>query len=327
MYKSEFDKYLRDKKYFSTYMFYGQSTFMIEQYSWIISKIIAKEDDIIKIYFDEYNFKYILNCLQQSSLFASSNVVYLRVDKKIPKKELDLLVEATNKNSSSTLIIACYGDDATFKSMESSLSHKTNSCFVRFFPLKDNEAISYLNNEAKRIGLEYEISAMSHLYFMHKGDLTLCVNDLSKLKVLDEKISSKSVDNYCFGLGAVNFDDFLVNQLSFKDVNSDLDLLLEEGMDSIFIINQITQFVHQLFMISAYARNFGAPKAIDILGFNPPKDVWETKSRLAININPKKYLKLFEFLLNLELDLKSSKISNTSLFLQANIRKFTALFR
>lgn len=327
MYKSEFDKYLREKKKFSSYMFYGQSTFMVEQYASLVAKAIAKDDDIIKIYFDEYDFKYIQNSLQQSSLFSSSNVVFLKIDKKIPKKELDQLVLAANTNHNSTLIIACYGDDATFKSMETSLSIKTDSCFVRFFPLKDSEAIGYLTNEAKRVGLDFEISSMSHLFFMHKGELTLCVNDLAKLKVLNEKISPKTIDNYCFGLGVVNFDDFLINLLSFKDVNSDLDLLLEEGMDNIFIVNQITQFVHQLFLISAYARSFGAPKAIDILGYNPPKEIWEIRSRLAININPKKYLKIFDFLLNLELDLKNSKISEKSLFLQSNIRKFTALFR
>ncbi|MDY0180920.1 DNA polymerase III subunit delta [Aliarcobacter skirrowii] len=328
MYKSEFDKYLKSGKKFSSYMFYGQSTFMVEFYSSIIAKIVAKNEDIEKIYYDEYNFKYIQNRLLQSSLFSSSNIVLLKIAKKIPKKELDALVLAASTNQDSTLIVACFGDDADFKSMESSFNTKTNSAFVRFFPLKDSEAITYLENEAKIIGLDFEKSALNHLFFMHKGDLNLCVNDLSKLKILNDKITSKDVDIHCFGLGLVNFDNFLHELLSFKDVTSDLDLLLEEGMDSVFIVNQITQFVHQLFLISSYARSFGAPNAIEILGFNPPKDIWEKKARLAINTNPKKFLKIYDFLLNLELDLKNSKrISNPSLFLQSSIRKFTALFR
>ena len=54
MYKSEFDKYLKADKRFSSYMFYGQSTFLVEQYSYLVSKIIAKDEDVEKLYFEEY---------------------------------------------------------------------------------------------------------------------------------------------------------------------------------------------------------------------------------------------------------------------------------
>ena len=37
--------------------------------------------------------------------------------------------------------------------------------------------------------------------------------------------------------------------------------------------------------------------------------------------------KILEYLLNIELDFKSSKIDNQSLYLQASLRKFTVLFR
>lgn len=86
MYKSEFDKYLKADKRFSSYMFYGQSTFLVEQYSYLVSKIIAKDEDVEKLYFEEYNFKYAKDRLLQSSLFSSNNVVLIKIDKKIPKK-------------------------------------------------------------------------------------------------------------------------------------------------------------------------------------------------------------------------------------------------
>ena len=147
MYKSEFDKYLKADKRFSSYMFYGQSTFLVEQYSYLVSKIIAKDEDVEKLYFEEYNFKYAKDRLLQSSLFSSNNVVLIKIDKKIPKKELDSLVEAANLNKDSTLILACIGD-ADFKSMESSFTTKQNACAVRFFFFFSNEAIGFLQNEA-----------------------------------------------------------------------------------------------------------------------------------------------------------------------------------
>ncbi len=104
MYKSEFDKYLKANKRLSSYMFYGQSTFLVQQYALFISKIIAKDEEIEKLYFEEYNFKYAKDRLLQSSLFSSNNVVLIKIDKKIPKKELDALVESANINKISTYI-------------------------------------------------------------------------------------------------------------------------------------------------------------------------------------------------------------------------------
>jgi DNA polymerase-3 subunit delta len=98
-------------------------------------------------------------------------------------------------------------------------------------------------------------------------------------------------------------------------------------MNEIYLLNQITSFVQQLFMISAYTRAFGTPNAKEILGYIPPKNIWEKKSKLAISIKPEVFQEMFEFLLDLELKLKSTKINKENLFLQASLRKFTVMFR
>ena len=162
---------------------------------------------------------------------------------------------------------------------------------------------------------------------MHKNDLALSVNDLKKLAILNELITINVIDTYCFGIGTVNFEDFLHDLLSGKDISDDLALILEEGMNEIFLLNQVTSFVQQLFMISSYARTLGQPNPKEILGFIPPKNIWEKKSKLAINIKPEVFQKILEYLLNIELDFKSSKIDDQSLYLQATLRKFTVLFR
>ena len=326
MYKSEFDKYLKANKRFSSYMFYGQSTFLVEQYAYLVSKIIAKDEEIEKLYFEEYNFKYAKDRLLQSSLFSSNNVVLIKIDKKIPKKELDSLVEAANLNKDSTLILACMGD-ADFKSMESSFSAKQNACAVRFFALMPNEAIGFLQNEAKRLKIDYDENALSHLYFMHRQNISLSTNDLSKLALLNERVTTKLVDLHCFGVGSVNFDDFLHDLIASKDISNDLSLLLEEGLNEVFILNQISSFIQQLFMISSHARIYAVVNPIEVLGYNPPKNIWEKKSKLAINIKPKQFLEMLDYILNLELSIKTEKIDNINLYLQASLRKFIVSFR
>ncbi|WP_419771340.1 MAG: DNA polymerase III subunit delta [Candidatus Marinarcus sp.] len=326
MYKNEFDNLLRQNKTFSAYMFYGQSHFLVEHYALTVAEKLVPSEDIEKIYYDEYDFKYCKNKLLQSSLFASRNVLIIKVEKKLPKAEVVELIQACNTNPDSTVIFACLGD-ADFKTMESNFSAKTNSVCVRMFAPFDSEAMRIIEDEAKKIGLKYEVSALSHLYFMHRNDLSLTINDLKKLAISDEVVCAKVVEQQCFGFGAVSLEDFLHNLVSGQKIERDLYAILEEGMNEIYLLTQITAFVQQLFMISAYARTVGIPNAKEILGFVPPKNVWEKKSKLAISIKPQKFQEMLEFLNNLELELKTVKINDQNIYIQACLRKFSVLFR
>lgn len=326
MYKNEFDNLLNQNKTFCAYMFYGQSNFLIEHYTNLVASRLGTPDEIEKLYFDDYDFKYAKDKLLQSSLFASNNILIIKLEKKLSKKEVVELIEACNTNPDSKVIFSCMGD-ADFKTMGGYFTGKLNSVSVRMFSPFQNEAIRILENQARELNINCDMSALNHLYFMHRQDLSLCANDLKKLSILEEKISPDIVNKHCFGIGAVNFEDFLHNLMSAQDISDDLELLLEEGMNEIYLLNQITSFVQQLFMISSYARTMGSPNAKEILGFVPPKNVWEKKSRLAINIKPELFLKILDYLLNIELELKSSKISNQNLYLQASLRKFSVILR
>lgn len=326
MYRNEFDNHLRQNKKFNAYMFYGQSVFLVEHYALKIARLHGQNDEIEKLYFDDYNFKYAKDKLLQSSLFSSNNILLIKLEKKVPKKEVEELIEACNINPDSTVIFSCLGD-SDFKTMGNYFSPKTNSVSIRMFSPSNPEAIRLLESEAKSLNINYDISALNHLYFMHKNDLSLCMNDLSKLAILDKKITSDEVNTYCFGIGNVSFEEFLNNLIEGNDISEDLALLLDEGVNEIYLLTQVTSFVQQLFMISSYARAIGAPNPKEILGFIPPKNIWERKSKLAINIKPEVFQDMLEYLLNIELEFKTSKIDNQNLYLQATLRKFSVLFR
>ena len=326
MYKNEFDNLLRQDKTFNAYMFYGQSNFLIDHYTSLVASKLGSPDEIEKLYFDDFDFKYAKNKLLQSSLFASNNILIIKLEKKLNKKEVVELIEACNKNLDSKVIFSCMGD-TDFKTMGGYFTSKLNAVSIRMFSPFQNEAIRILENEAKKLAVNCDISALNHLYFMHRQDLSLCVNDLKKLSILEERIIPDTVNKHCFGIGAVNFEEFLHNLMSGLDISDELELLLDEGMNEIYLLNQITSFVQQLFMISSYARIHGSANAKEILGFIPPKNVWEKKSRLAISIKPERFLEILNYLLKIELELKSSKISNQNLYLQACLRKISALIR
>lgn len=326
MYKNEFDNINSKNKTFNAYMFYGQSSYLVEHYASMVALKAAQGDDIEKIYYDDYNFKYAKDKLLQSSLFSSRNIVLIKREKKLPKKEVVELIEACKINPDSTLIFACL-DDAEFKTMGGYFTTKLNAVSVRMFSPFPNEAINILSKKAQELSMKIDHSSLNHLFFMHRNDLSLCINDLEKLSILQETISTKVIDNHCFGIATVSLEDFLHNLLSGENIGKDLYFMLEEGINEIYLLNQITAYVQQLFMICSYARTIGPPNAKEILGFSPPKPIWEKKTRLAINIKPEKYLSMLEFLTNLELELKSSKISDSNAYLQACLRKFSVIFR
>ena len=326
MYKNEFDNVLSQNKRFNAYMFYGQSTFLVEKYAAHVASLTGSSDDIEKIYFDDYNFKYAHDKLLQSSLFSQNNILLIKREKKLPKTEVMALIEACNTNPDSTVIFACL-DDAEFKTMGGYFGVKTNSVSIRMFAPFPNEASRILDEEAKKLNVRADISALNHLYFMHRNDLSLAVNDLRKLAILNETISSKVIDQHCFGIGSVSLEDFLHNLMEGNDISKDLFFLLEEGMNEIYLLTQITAFVQQLYMISTYSRLNGSANAKEILGYMPPKPVWERKARLAISIKQEKFLEILEYLNDLELELKSSKIPDANIYIQACLRKFSATLR
>jgi len=326
MYKNEFDNLLNQNKHFNAYMFYGQSVFLIEYYANLVSSKLAVEDEVEKLYFDDFDFKYAKSKLLQPSLFASNNILLIKIDKKLNKKECVELIQTCNTNINSKVIFACMGD-GDFKTMGGYFTQKLNAVSVRMFPPFPNEALRILENSARQLNINYDVSALNHLYFMHRQDLSLCVNDLKKLSILKEKISTNIVNKHCFSIAAVNFEDFLHNLISSGNIGDELKLLLEEGMNEIYLLNQIISFVQQLFMISSHMRIYGNANAKDILGFAPPKNVWEKKSRLAINIKLEKFLQILEYLLDTELELKSSKIPNQNVYIQAILRKISVIIR
>lgn len=326
MYKKEFDTLWQKGQSFGAYMFYGQCNYLVDKYTQMVAEKYCVDENASKMYFEEFDAKNAKNFLLQSSLFSSNNTLIIRLEKPLNKTDTTLLIEACNTNTNSTVIFACMGD-GEFKTMENYFSVKNNSVSVRFFAPFPNEALFYIQEEAKKLKIDYDIAALQHLYTMHKEDLSLCINDLQKLAILKDKVTSGDVDAHCFGFTCISIEDFIYKLLSKQPIQNDLQQLFESGVNEIFLLTQITTFLQQLFMINAYARAIGTPSPKEILGFSPPKHIWEKKARLAISIKPQKFQQMLDFVLGLELELKTSKIDQPKTYVIAMLSKFSVHIR
>jgi DNA polymerase-3 subunit delta len=333
MYKNIFDNHLRKGDIFSAYMFWGQDDFFIEHYATKVALSFAPSSDIQKIYFDEYNYETCMDILSQSSLFLSTNIVLIKLIKKIPKKEIDNLIKVCNINKDTHIIFACLQNknpkvttSVDFKSMAKSFNAKTSSAEVRFFTPQPTEAIKILQDEAKKQNTNFEQNALIDLYAMHEKDLSLCISDISKLSILQETITTNIVKNQCFGMGTVLLDSFLNNLFLGNRYKKDLFKILEEGVNEIYLINQITSFVQQLFIINIYLKLYGNLNILEIWGYPLPQDIAKQRANIAMRYTQNQYTSMLKQLLNLELELKSAKIIDTNSYIQAYIRKFSATF-
>lgn len=321
MYKNEFDKQYSNNTNFNAYMFYGQSEYLVEEYALKIAKKHANSEEITKVYFEEYNFDFCNDTLLQSSLFSSTNILLIKTSKKIPKKEVDKLINACEINKDSKVIFACYGQ-VDFRTMAKSFSKKTNSTEVRFFIPYDNEAINILYEKSQNLGIKTDANSLMYLYNMHQKDLSLCMSDLHKLSLLNEQISSKTINKHCFGLGRIDMEDFLVNLFTKQNINKDLFFLLEEGINEILLITRISTYLQQLFMINSYLKLHGVLDIKAIWGYALPKNIAQIQSSIASKFKKEDYIYMMNFLQDLELELKSEQIIDTNAYVQAKLRVF-----
>jgi len=317
MYKNELDNHIRNQTVSNSFIFFGESSFLIDMYT----KMLTNFDDanILNFYYDEYDFGSAKAHLSQASLFGDRNILIIKSEKKVLKKELEILLALCDKNLDNIFIYAYYGSDhKTYNNKKTFANTKAMS--VRFFHPKDYEAQNILIQAAQEKNINIDKYTISHLLKIHNSNIALSCNELDKFRVFDKEITTKDVDSLVFGLAEVNLDDFIKKILTKKEFREDLINILEHGEDEIRILTALTSYITGLYMFNIYIRVNGTPNAIDILGYPAPKFIIEEKSQLSLKFKPNIYSKLHELLLNSELKMKSSHVDKSSILLSTLIR-------
>ena len=315
MYKNELDKHIQNSTLSNSFVLFGESNFFIDLYTKTLSDV--EDASLLTFYYDEYNFSSAKAHLSQGSLFGGRNVLIIKSEKKVNKKEIETLIDFCQKNQDNVFIYAYYGSD--HKTYAKAFSKK-DTMAVRFFHPKDFEAQNIIAQIAREKNVNIDKYSISHLLNIHNGDIALACNEIEKFRVYDKPITTKDIDSLVFGLAEINIDDLIKKLLNKKDFKDDLANILEHGEDEIRVLTAITAYLTQLYMFNIYIRVNGAPNALEILGYPAPKFVVDEKAALSLKFKPNIYYKLHELLLSSELKMKSSNVDKSAILLSTLIR-------
>jgi len=328
MYKREFENLLNASKLPKSLLLYGACFFQNNYFAdKTLENLKVMGEEKLLLYYDEYKFSLAKNFLSQSSLFGDRNVLIIKTDKVIPKKELDILIELSFKNASNHFLYQYFGEDSKARNIAKAFVPKKNANFVRFFKMKQGEAVHLLDTLSKQMGINISRYALTHLFLLQNEDLSLCTNDLHKLKILDKEIEVKDIDEFIYGLGSVGMDRFIYELLQKKDIKETYSKLMELGSaDEIRIINAIETYLSQLFLFHTYIKINGSFDARAVLGYPLPPNIAQERSRLCMMMDLKTYKDIFELLLQSEYKLKKMQnIDKNSLLLSTLIKLQTFL--
>jgi DNA polymerase-3 subunit delta len=278
-----------------------------------------EDANILSYYHDEYDFNSAKAHLSQGSLFGDRNILIIKSEKKVPKKELDILLSFCEKNPDNIFVYAYYGSDHKTYNNKKTFA-KSQAMSVRFFHPKEYEAQNIILHIAQEKNVKIDKYTIAHLLKIHNGDVALAANEIDKFRIYDREITTKDVDALVYGLAEINLDDFIQKLFAKKEYRDDLKNLLEHGEDEIRILNAVTAYVTQLYLFNIYIRVNGAPNALDILGYPAPGFVVEQKAALALKFKPETYSRLHELLLLSELEMKSSHVDKSAILFSSLIK-------
>ena len=319
MYKNIFENLLNSNKLPKYMLLYGECDYQNNYFSdKILQKWSDEGDEKLLLHYDEYNFNTAKNHLAQSSLFGGQNIVVLKNDKTIAKKELDILVELCEKSDNSFFLFQYFGDAK--KATSIAKSFKKN--FVRFFKPNLGEALNLLHVKAREDKLNINGHALQHLYFLHLENLSLCVNEFEKLSLFGREVSSADVDRVVSGLGLVGLDGFVEKLLKKEDIKDSFATLCESGnADEVKVINAIQSYLSSLLLFHMYIKIHGSFNAKEILGYPLPQALAKKRADQSIRINILSYKNMLEHLAKSELDLKTMKNIDKSSYLISSLIK------
>ena len=304
MYKREFDQLLAGGNVPKSLMLYGDNDYYIDTTAEAFIERTGAQEGMLKLYFDEYDFQTAKNYLGQSSLFGDLNLLYIKSDKKIPKKELTHLIELAHRNANNYFLYAYTGAD--FKTMTSAFSKKMHAEHVRFFPPNLREAADILQQRARELDLQIDRYAVEHLLIMLNLNLSLAVNELTKLAILEGPIGIKEIDEHVFSLAPMAMDTFLFSLFSKKPLKEILAQMHQLGEDEFAILRAIQYFVSQLFLFHIYIKLHGAADSAAILGYRLPRQLETQRAQLAVKIPLPLFSKIFDTLAEGEIVIKTA---------------------
>lgn len=335
MYRHDLEKLLASGQQPRSLLLYGENEFLINKYGQKVARSFGNPDEVKGVYFGEYDYERVKSLLSENSLFGDKNIVRVKSDKKILKKELDTLLDAVVRNSNSFLVLEFYTTpskpdwqyQADGKALSGSFKKDKQADFVRFFNPTPSESITILRERAIELELKMSDELLGQVLAAHNHDIALAYNELEKLTLSEDAVSSGTIQKMVYGLGEVKAEELVKLLLEKKPFKEKLLTLLEEGMNEVEIVNILTAQFTQLFLFYAYIKLHGRPDSRQILGYPLPRQVEQQKAGLAIRLKSEHYQEMLFTLQDTALELKTNTHAEKSSLLLSCLIKLQAIIR
>jgi DNA polymerase III subunit delta len=310
--KRELDSHIKSNKPINSALLFGACDYLVELYADNIIKGFGDGSDVLKMYFDEYSFMDAKNFISQNSLFGDKLILFIKSDKKIPKTEIKELISLANKNDA--LFVFRFFGDMTNKDKDyyELFTQTQNALFVRFFnPNSASETFQYVQLEAQKKGLQIDKEALDELLFLKNMDIEASVKELEKFLSIQTAIGIKEVRDIVDEADDTIMENFFEAVLGKKEFYRTLFKILEKAdFDEVRVVMSFEYYMQELFLFLLYSKAYGQIDARKITGKPLPDFVAKAKAAKAIKIKYTTYIKIFETLLEADINLKSSKNSD-----------------
>ncbi|TKX31994.1 DNA polymerase III subunit delta [Campylobacter estrildidarum] len=299
MYRKDLQILLSKNNFPNFFFLYGADNFQSELYANFI-KQKYNCDENLKLFFEEYNFTRASDFLSGGSLFSEKKLLEIKTNKKIPTKELKILVELCKNNQDNFLLLEFYDEI----SKQSDIEKIFENNFARFFkPNNTKEGIELLAMKAKELNIEITQNALYTLFSTFDENLYLAASELNKFIGL--KINEKDIEQYCYSLNSGNFESFFEKIIKRINFQNELERILE-NYNEIALLNYLSATFYRLFKIAIYAKINGKIDFKELLGYTPPPIIGQNLSQQAFSLKIEQYKEIFNLLLKSEYELKTN---------------------
>ncbi|HDZ4943712.1 TPA: DNA polymerase III subunit delta [Campylobacter jejuni] len=320
MYRKDLQTLLYKDSMPNFFFLYGADNFQNELYTEFI-KEKYQVDETLKLFFEEYSFARASDFLSGGSLFSEKKLLEIKTSKKIPTKDLKILVDLCKNNTDNFFLLELYDEN----SKQSDIEKVFSPHFVRFFKVNGaREGVELLSIKAKQLGVEITQNALFTLFTSFDENLYLAVSELNKFSGL--RVDEKTIEQYCYSLNTGSFESFFEKILKKQDFKSELEKILD-NFNEIALINSLYNSFYRLFKITLYAKVNGKIDFKELLGYTPPPQVGQNLSTQAFSLKIEQYKEIFTLLLKSEYELKTNSKLVKKEFLISNLLKLARILK
>ena len=302
MYKKDFISLLNSPNIPNFFLLYGAESYQVEFYT---NELLGKFDkeNMLSLYFDDYSFNIAISHLSEPSLFANSNLLHIKNDKKIPAKDIKELITQCQNNPNNIFILELHeGDEKILTDVKKQFGYN----FVRFFPPSSaSEVNQILSNHAKILGLNIDSQSLLYIYNLQNENLYLSASELNKLASIGIKFSLDEIKERVYALNGISFDTLFDKIINKQSINSDyFEFINDSSFNEIALLNMLFRAFHRLYLIHSSIKTSGKFDPKTVLGYAPPPQIINKLQSQAIAIKTEQYTQIFKFLNEIEFDLK-----------------------